>query len=273
MATTTLSHDSSPPSLNKAEGYGIVIVVLLAAFCSAAGCSALSIMTDGKRVGNAFLTAAKSPSTWIPLAGAAVCAIDDFDKEISDWASRKTPIFGSKDNAADAKDILLYGTAGIELLTTGIAGADRGKGNSMANRLMVGSLGLGASLGITETAKSAIGRRRPEGQDTRSMPSGHSTAAFSLARSAALNIRSMEAPEKAKIAMEAGITLVAAGCAWSRVESKRHYLSDVLVGAAIGNFFSTFAYELFSIDRNKDAPLIIYQMEKGGGSLRITWGF
>jgi hypothetical protein len=42
----------------------------------------------------------------VPLAGAAVFAIDDFDEKVSDWAVEHNPIFGTEDTAADTSTTL-----------------------------------------------------------------------------------------------------------------------------------------------------------------------
>jgi hypothetical protein len=35
------------------------------------------------------------------------------------------------------------------------------------------------------------------------------------------------------------------GCAWSRVEAGKHYLSDALAGFALGHFLGAFVNDLF----------------------------
>ena len=59
---------------------------------------------DSNRIAKAAKDAFLSPHTLIPLAGAAVFAIDDFDERASDWATDRTPVFGSEKDARDASD-------------------------------------------------------------------------------------------------------------------------------------------------------------------------
>src|SRR5687768_444020 len=63
------------------------------------------------RVRDAAIGAAKDPQVWVPLAGAAVFSIGDFDEEVSDWAREETPIFGSQENARDWSDHLKSASA------------------------------------------------------------------------------------------------------------------------------------------------------------------
>jgi hypothetical protein len=50
--------------------------------------------------------AARDPHTWVPLAGAAVMSLGDLDEDLSDWALREQPIFGSESSADDASDFM-----------------------------------------------------------------------------------------------------------------------------------------------------------------------
>src|SRR5262245_30267536 len=59
-----------------------------------------------QHVREAAADAAKSPRVWLPLAGAALFQIDDWDRQTSDWARENTPIFGSQRNAEDFSDKL-----------------------------------------------------------------------------------------------------------------------------------------------------------------------
>ena len=93
------------------------------------------------------------------------------------------------------------------------------------------------ALGLTYGLKYTIDRQRPyekypdkirpiEPEDSPSFPSGHTTAAFSLATSLSITY-----PKWYVIAPSA---IWACGVGFSRINQGVHYPSDVLAGAAIG---------------------------------------
>jgi membrane-associated phospholipid phosphatase len=81
------------------------------------------------------------------------------------------------------------------------------------------------SQGTAQAIKFAAGRTRPDGSDDHSFPSGHSASAFATA-----TVLQRELGWKAGVPAFA----VAGWVAASRVQMKKHYLSDVLAGATVG---------------------------------------
>lgn len=81
---------------------------------------------------------------------------------------------------------------------------------------------------ITEALKRIVREKRPDGSARTSFPSGHATAAF-----AAATMQSYYHPKQAPF-WYAGATIIAA----SRVQLNRHYVHDVVAGAAVGYFTS-----------------------------------
>ncbi len=77
---------------------------------------------------------------------------------------------------------------------------------------------------IAEGLKHVFREKRPDNDERNSFPSGHATAVF-----AAATMASHFRPKQA-IFWYAGATLIAL----SRVKLKRHYLHDVVAGAAVG---------------------------------------
>jgi membrane-associated phospholipid phosphatase len=88
-------------------------------------------------------------------------------------------------------------------------------------------LGKAAALDLTATLalEYAVSERRPDGAGNRSFPSMHAAAAFAPAEY--LRIR---------YGWEYGLPVygLAALVAYSRIEADKHYVHDVLAGAAIG---------------------------------------
>ncbi len=83
---------------------------------------------------------------------------------------------------------------------------------------------------LTEVLKRVVREKRPDSSARTSFPSGHATAAF-----AAATMASHYHPKQALL-WYAGATLIAA----SRVQLHRHYVHDVVAGAAIGYLTAKF---------------------------------
>lgn len=78
---------------------------------------------------------------------------------------------------------------------------------------------------VTITLKQVIGRRRPDGSNTRSMPSGHSSSSFASATALTYSY-----------GWKAGVVAypIATFVAMSRMADDVHWFSDVVAGAFIG---------------------------------------
>jgi membrane-associated phospholipid phosphatase len=93
---------------------------------------------------------------------------------------------------------------------------------------------------VTRAIKIPVGRQRPyahytapaDYEDNLSFPSGHTSRAFSLAVSAAMIARARGYRSEPYI-WTLGFTAASAS-AYLRIAADRHYLTDVLAGAAIG---------------------------------------
>lgn len=79
--------------------------------------------------------------------------------------------------------------------------------------------------GLVAPLKFAVGRRRPDGSNHRSFPSGHSANAFALATTLARHRSSMTA-----IPIYGLATIVPI----SRIHHGRHFISDVIAGSSLG---------------------------------------
>jgi hypothetical protein len=61
--------------------------------------------------------------------------------------------------------------------------------------------------------------------------------------------------------------------AWARVEGEKHYPTDVLVGAALGNFITRFVHDAFmNLDEHERFSFYL-EPARDGGKLFLTWEF
>ena len=207
-----------------------------------------TIRPGWKAIRDSAVRAAKSPYTWVPLAGALLLQIDDWDEDISDWAADKTPLFGSQTSARDASDTLRNLSVAALIATTlatpsGDSSNDwlAAKGKGIAVAAAANLLNGGATTGL----KNWSDRTRPDGIGDNSFPSGHGSVATVNATLAVRNLQSIDMDTKYRRAMGIGFGLFAGGAAWARVEANVHFPSDVLVGAALGHFVATFINDAF----------------------------
>ena len=109
----------------------------------------------------------------------------------------------------------------------------------------------------TQGVKLAVGRTRPDGTSF-SFPSGHSATAFATATVLQRNL-----------GWKVGIPAygVAAYVATSRVQAKRHYLSDIAFGAAVG----VVAGRTVTVGRGQSKFSISPSVTPGGGAVNFTW--
>jgi len=116
------------------------------------------------------------------------------------------------------------GTGNILYLATGVALPLFEDGKRGVNHSLRTADALGSSVLLSEGLKSLFQEKRPDSNAHDSFPSGHSTAAFSVA-----TIESGLHPKQA-IYWYTGAALIAA----SRVGLHRHTVGDTLAGAALG---------------------------------------
>ena len=117
-------------------------------------------------------------------------------------------------------DGLVIGGASAGLCAAGhLAGDEQviAIGNDLTEAFLVGS-------SAAWTLKLAVNRKRPSG-GPHSFPSGHTTSAFAVVPVIAHHLGW-------KAAVPAAVLATATGM--GRIEARRHYLSDVLAGAALG---------------------------------------
>jgi len=234
----------------------------------------VALRTGLDRIGHSALHAAIHPATWVPALGAAVFAINDFDRKVSDWAGEETPVFGSQTAARDVSNILLGSMGGIAAAT--IVATPSGKEakpwlESKGKGLLVEGCAIGSALGMTEALKAAVGRTRPDQSDSKSFPSGHATAAFSLAALTSGNIDSIALRRGVRTGLKAVSYAMGVTVGWARIESLSHFPSDVLAGAAIGHFLTVFIHDAFLGPSDEAVRLEVEVVPSAGGGIVFAY--
>lgn len=186
--------------------------------------------------------------TLIPAAGALLFTVDHFDNRVSDWATKRHPLFGSEKGAQNASDYLYAGLQ-AEVLVTVLAtpsGDDpKDWAYSKLKGIAVEGVALGVTAGTTTALQHTIHRTRPDESDSKSFPSNHSSVAFAAATLSNRNLDAIPLANEVRLPIQVGNIVLSTGVAWARVEGRTHYPSDVLAGAALGHFLSAFIHDAF----------------------------
>lgn len=240
---------------------------LIFASVFSAGVYADSFFPSIDRWKTSAVNAAKHPATWIPLAGAVVIAATDTDHEISEWASDEKPVFGfrvASNELRDALEIVAYTSL---LFSPQQQPLEDSWFKEKATRAAVQYFSKSMANSTVGMLKNQVGRRRPndqEGLNSHSFPSGHAAEAFAFAALSRRNLDDYTMNDRVRTALNVGIYAMAGGTAWARVEEKGHYPTDVLVGAALGNFIASTIYYAFVGDSNKgNMSIQVGPAEKG----------
>jgi len=234
------------------------------AFFTVFALSGCGTLPDSRRIAEAAHSAFFNPNTLIPLAGAGVFAIDDFDEKVSQWATKHHPIFGSTENALDTnrriKDILEAETYITALAT-----------DEPLKCLAVDYAALKITSSTTNFLKDETSRTRPNGSNDTSFPSACTSSAFAMAT---LSNRNLEHIESDWIkALQFGNLCLASTVAWSRVEAGAHYPSDVLAGAALGHFLSAFIQDAFLRPPKNEGISFSVIPSDGGAMAQLSFYF
>jgi len=266
---THLSHSIKiPPIL----AISLALLVLLSTGCS-------TIKTQGNWANNmtyipsitklkrATIQAATDPQTWIPTAAAAALHASQLDKPLSHWASKNTPIFQSRKTASKASNLLLKASRNSFIISALTTPSGNEINHIIGNKVQGLSMEVSAlysSIYLTNFLKDTTKRERPSRNNFTSFPSGHSSSAFTFTTLAKRNINVTPMQQQTQQLLSVGLTAMATGTAWARVEANLHYTTDVLIGAALGNFVANFFYNAFiHDDRLSDIRISIDPINNG----------
>ena len=228
------------------------------------------------RVGAAAANAARDPWVWAPLAGAVVFQIDNWDRRTSDWAREHTPVFGSQRNAEQWSDDLRDASAIAHYLTILATPSGIDGGEWLVNKIkgtLVDVAAVAATGVTTNVLKDATDRERPNGDDSASFPSGHTSSSAVHTRLASRNLESIPMSNGWRRTANIGLTALTLGTSWARVEAGWHYPSDTLVGMALGNFIASFVNDAF-LGLDAGAPgAVALSATPDGVLVHMQWRF
>ena len=257
-----------------------MMLVLVLALSGTSGCATLgegswgasATLTPGwDRIRESAVNAARDPYVWVPLAGAVVFQIDDWDREVADWARRETPVFGSTGDAARWSDDLRSASSVAYAATVLLTPSGDEPGKWFRNKAQGVAVGLAAralTSSTTQGLKHVADRTRPNGDDTRSFPSGHTSASAVNTRLASRNLQAMPLSDGTRRALDGGLLALTVGTSWARIEAGQHFPSDTLFGMALGNFFAAFINDAFLGQTPGQGVGLALAATPGGAELR-----
>lgn len=234
------------------------IAVAAMALLSLHGCGT---MADNRRWGedatlrpgsdalcSSFMNAVSSPYVIIPAAGALALQVGGMDERLSSWAIRHTPTTGSTAQAERLSSDLRSVCFASFLTSMVFTPSGNDPGQWIASKAKGAAVQGSAAAINNETItllKKASGRKRPDGGDDKSFPSGHAGNSALFASLAVRNVNVMNMPSTAKTSLDVMLHALMFTVAWERVEAGVHYPSDVLAGIAIGYFIGPFINDSF----------------------------
>lgn len=178
------------------------------------------------------------PAEWIvpsvAAVGGALCVKTAWGKQFRHWTQKNLSRHGEKKVWAD--NYMLYVPA-AEVYALDLCGVKAQ--HSFLDRTIILGMSAVTMAAVTKGAKMAFKESRPDGNGEDAFPSGHTAISFMCAEFLWQEYRA----SKPWIGYT-GYAL-AAGVAYLRVHNNRHWVSDVVAGAAVGMLSTKFAYWLY----------------------------
>lgn len=172
----------------------------------------------------------------IALIVATGLAATGTDERVSDYLTKKRPVFGSAEVARDWSDWGVNATRSAQLITGAMT-------DTPVVTLAAQEVGSIVSRRFSSHAKQTSNRLRPDESDYRSFPSGHTGKASVYGNHAINNMERLGWDDYTwMVNATIGMT------AYARVESGRHYATDVLVGYALGKWMSDLTNSVVSFN-------------------------
>lgn len=199
--------------------------------------------------------AARDSGTWMPLAGAAVVAVGGWDRQWQRSLAKHQYLFD--DDGEDASNrliqagTLLYATSVVFAAPEDTAFVDALDWKAANLATFVASK---ASVDeLTGRMKPASGRERPDGVPDDAFPSRHSATSAAQTTLTRRNLDYIDMNPTVRDAAKIGLHALDGLTGLARIEADQHYPTDVLAGIALGNFISSFAFNLL-LERDDPQP-------------------
>ena len=110
---------------------------------------------------------------------------------------------------------------------------------------LVDAAAVASTVAVTRGIKTTVERQRPNGLDSESFPSGHTSSAAVHTRLASRNLRWIAMRAPVRRTLDVGLTALTIGTSWARIEAGAHFPSDTLFSIALGNFIASFVNDAF----------------------------
>ena len=205
------------------------------------GCT-LSQKSYSSDFGTVVIDSLKDPFTWGNLVLAGVIA--PFDHRISRYMVENKPLFNG--GASDESDnFRSYTNWSMQLSILSVA---EDYNNDLSDvflikteRLLRDNLSSGLTVMTNTQIQNIVDRKRPL-TGSGGFPSGHTSRTFATAYFARQNYNNSFFNDNTRTSLIFFTYLSAYTTGIARIEAGAHYPSDVLVGAALGNFGASILY-------------------------------
>jgi len=236
------------------------VVALILGGCSSSGSGTRwSRHFDSSVWGGALAQQVHHPDRLVPEATllALVPLSFVYDDDIRDHNPETTASSAAKD-VSSALQVVLPAIP----VTFGIVEWAHGDGGE---KFEVVAESLGGTVLIQQLLANVVGRERPNGEDDKSFPSGHTSWAFAATT---LIVRELHDPSDDSFHfVDALLYLPAAFTGWERIDADKHWTSDVVVGAFLGVFMTNWIWDAHYGSDEGSQPTI-YSDARGRG---IVW--
>lgn len=212
------------------------------------------------------------PQTILPLTGAILFSLDDFDERGAQWATKHRPLFKTRERANRASDdhlAVLVGEAMVTALVRPADATEEAWSRQKARHLAAEGFAVGTTYAAIQGLKEGIGRTGPDGWKDTAMPSGHSSGAFLFSTLSNRNLDALCQNRSLRVPLQVSNIALAASVGWARVEGGHHFPSDVLAGAALGHFMAAFMHDVFLGHPSESTVALAFNPSTEGGAVTV----